>query len=101
MWYKCLNPNCGFIFPATEECDKCLDCGKQDLREATSEEIASVNMNDIDKNIGTQKISFEDRFKNAVVRTAEPPKPTKKEETPNTKDEISPDTHPVYKEPER
>ena len=35
MWYKCLNPNCGFIFPSTEECDKCPDCGKQDLREAT------------------------------------------------------------------
>ena len=83
MWYKCLNQNCGFVFPATEECDKCPDCGKQCLREATDEEIASASMNHIDKSIGTQKISFEDRIKNAVVRTPEPPKSNNKNGTGN------------------
>ena len=44
MWYKCLNPNCGFIFHSTEECDKCPDCGKQDFREATlDEQVTNAN----------------------------------------------------------
>lgn len=42
MWYKCLNSNCGFVFTRTTECDRCPDCGKQHLREATNEDIESV-----------------------------------------------------------
>lgn len=67
MWYKCLNPNCGFIFPAIEECDKCPDCGKQDLREATDEE---------------RKPSLDDVIKKAdKIRDAQdiPPKSSKKD----------------------
>ena len=44
MWYKCLNPNCGYISHSTEGCDKCPDCGKHDLRKVTfDEQIAIAN----------------------------------------------------------
>lgn len=50
MWYKCLNENCGFVFTRSEECDKCPDCGKECLREATPEEIDAQNNYVMDKN---------------------------------------------------
>jgi len=39
MWYKCLNPNCGFVFNRTGECKQCPDCGKEILREASKIEV--------------------------------------------------------------
>lgn len=45
MWYKCLNSNCGFVFTRTGKCDKCPDCGKETLREATQNEIEEAVKN--------------------------------------------------------
>ena len=45
MWYKCLNKNCGFVFHRVGKCIQCPDCGKENLREATQEEINSVDKN--------------------------------------------------------
>lgn len=42
MWYKCLNPICGFVFTRTGECYRCPDCGKECLREATDEEVSDM-----------------------------------------------------------
>ena len=86
MWYKCLNPNCGFVFPATEECDKCPDCGKQDFRETTDEE---------------RKPSLADVIKGIEKNKHQPPKPADESGEGNTKGEIYPGTHPVYQIPER
>lgn len=46
MWYKCLNKNCGFVFTRVGECIKCPDCGKENLREATKEEISKCQDED-------------------------------------------------------
>ena len=45
MWYKCLNKNCGFVFSRTGECTQCPDCGKDNLRDATEEEVEDVIRN--------------------------------------------------------
>lgn len=46
MWYKCLNPNCGFVFSRVGECTQCPDCGKEFLKEASEEEIKPILENE-------------------------------------------------------
>ena len=74
MWYKCLNPSCGYIFHSTEEQDKCPDCGKQDFRTVTFDEQVEIANSKVKTPKNSSNSSNDDEPVLEIIRDNKPVK---------------------------